>query len=351
MSATTTATPWREVRNAVTAPRLAADLGLRRAKERGKHACVKCSSSDGLHVYADGAKCYSCGWRGTVIDLAALVWQVEPADACRRLADSYNIQADPWTPAPVPRPVQERQGPADDILRRRAEVYGDLVARGSLGPAGRRYLEGRGLSPELADAHGIRSMETPEAWTTLWGTLEDTHGADAMTAAGLHRDGAPWFPWWGQVSALLLPYLDRNGTQVEAIRWRRITPGGRRYMAPLGAGARIPWRCEAVDGPDPLHLVVSEGEMDALALVQAGYNALALGGATPSGDVLDWLVGAVGHVSSLVLWTDDDTAGDGAAGRLVQLLHQKYGAAWVHHRVTRWRAASDPADTLAGAVV
>jgi hypothetical protein len=338
--------PWREVRRALDGPRIAADVGLRPARERDKYGCVACDSSDALHVYRNGAKCYSCGWSGSAIDLAAAAWRIEPREACRRLAEQYGVQPDPMyrRTSPAPRSRPSRAGA--DALRHRAEVYGELVARTTLGTDGRAYLAARGIAPALADAHGIRSAESPAAWRTTWAELERAHGADAMASAGLWRDGRAWYPWGGRVPAIALPYLSRDG-QVEAVRWRRIDDAAeRRYMAPLGAGARIPYRAEAVDGPRPLRLVVAEGELDALALVQAGYDAVGLGGATPSADVLAWLADALEDAEAVALWTDSDDAGDGAVDRLAAALAERYGAGWVREHVTRWRATADPADTL-----
>ncbi|MDA1349880.1 MAG: hypothetical protein O3A47_13610, partial [Chloroflexi bacterium] len=93
------AIPWSEVRGSVTGPQVAADVGLKPAREPHKFGCVRCDSSDALHVYPDRAHCYSCGWSGSVIDLAAAKWNTEPAEACRVLAERFGIR-----PAPLYRP-------------------------------------------------------------------------------------------------------------------------------------------------------------------------------------------------------------------------------------------------------
>lgn len=338
-------TPWREVRRALDGPRVAADVALKPARERDKYGCVACDSSDALHVYQDGAKCYSCGWSGSVIDLAALAWRVAPAEACRMLAERYGIQPDPTYRRPLAAPSSTRP----DVDTRRPEVYGDLVALGTLGTGGRDYLSVRGLSPDLAQVHGIRSVESPNGWQAAWAELERNHGADAMTEAGLRRDGQPWYPWGGRVSAILIPYLSRTG-QVEAVRWRRIDGAkDSRYMTPVGGGARIPWGAEAVDGPHPLELVIVEGELDALAARQHGYDSLGLGGATPSREVLRWVVGNVGDVSQLAIWTDSDEAGDSIASALAVELAKAHGAGFVRSKVVRWRTSTDAAETLGAA--
>lgn len=341
--------PWDEVRRAFDGPRIAGELGLESARERHKYACVWCSSSDGMHVYKDGgAKCFACGHSGSVIDLAAARWGVEPVEACRMLAERNGIRPDPlYRPERVVRPPKA-VGLSPNTLQHRSEVYGDLVARTTLASQGRLYLEGRALSPDLAEVHGIRSMESPEEWRSAWATLHDLHGTAAMTDAGLWRDGRPWHPWGSKVPALLLPYLDPAG-QVVAVRWRRLIPGNRRYMAPLRAPASIPWGAEAVEGPRPLELVLVEGELDALAARMAGYDAMALGGTTPAASVIEWVVEHVADVDGLALWFDDDAAGHAAVRRVALALGQRYGIQWLRSRVCQWRSVGDPAQTLGAA--
>lgn len=145
--------------------------------------------------------------------------------------------------------------------------------------------------------------------------------------------------------ALLLPYLDVSG-QVVAVRWRRITPGDKRYMAPLGAPTPIPWGAEVIDGPRPLEIVLVEGELDALAARAAGYDAMALGGTNPSSAVLEWVVEHAGDVDGLALWFDADDAGQAAVRRVAHALARRYGVEWCRSRVCAWRSAGDPAETL-----
>lgn len=337
--------PWREVREGIGGPRVAAELGLTPARERGKYACVRCGSSDALHVYPIRIKCYSCGWGGSVIDLAALALHVSPAEACETLASRFGIGRSSLN-RPVPRIRREAPDPTEAMTqRRRTEVYGDLVAHARLGVRACQYLKGRRLNLDLAAVHGIRSFETPGAWKAAWAALESIHGLDGMLAAGFHGRGEPWYPWGAQVPAVLLPYVDPFG-QVVAVRWRRITPGDRRYMAPLRSPAPIPWGAEALSGPGPLEIVLVEGEFDALAARMTGYDAIALGGATPSATVVRWIVENVRTVDALVLWPDDDNAGRAAMHRIALALGDRYGAEWVLSHVFSWRSERDPADIL-----
>ena len=343
--------PFREVNRELSGLRMAQEVGLKSARERHKFACVACDSSDALHAYpgqGDGLYCFGCGKSFSAVDLGAAAWGLTPADACRRLAERFGIRSD----LPYQRSSRKDREPArkrcttakgTNVPPLRAEVYGNMVARLSLGPSGRAYLEDRGLNPDFASVQGLRSIDGGTEWTKLYDHLVSTHSMEALEAAGLARDGKTWMPWWDKTPAILIPYFSRTD-QVEAIRFRRMTSGNERYMVPLGAGARIPWRAEAFDGPRPLDLVITEGELDALSLLGAGYESAALGGATPSRDILEWVVGAVEDANTIALWTDADAAGEGAVDRLARLLTERYGWAWVESHVVRWRSAADAND-------
>jgi len=223
--------------------------------------------------------------------------------------------------------------------RVRAEVLGRIVERLDLGEIGRAYLRGRGRDPEVACRVGIRSIERPGDWR---------HALAGLTSRERDAAGLPgsWLPWGGRVPCLLLPY--RVGEEIRAIRCRRTTPGDVRYMTLRGGAPRIPWNVDALDGPRPLGIVVTEGELDALACLQSGREAVALGGASPSRALLHALVDGLADAASVALWFDDDRAGDQAAERVTDLLRERYGAPWVAAHVWRWRSASDPANLLRG---
>lgn len=341
--------PFREVNHELSGLRVAQEVGLKSARERHKFACVACDSSDALHAYpgqGDGLYCFGCGTSFSAVDLGSTVWGLSPVEVCRRLAERFGIESDlPYERSPTTR-TESAKHVVDDLQRVRAEVYGDMVASLSLGSGGRAYLRGRGLNPDFASVQGLRSIDCLTEWSELYDHFASTHSMEALEAAGLARDGKAWMPWWGKAPAILIPYVSR-ADQVEAIRFRRMTPGDRRYMVPLGAGARIPWRAETFDGPRPLDFVITEGELDALSLLQAGYESVALGGATPSRAILESVVDAVEHASTIALWTDADAAGEGAVDRLARLLAERYGWDWVESHVVRWRSAIDANDMAA----
>ena len=296
--------PFREVNQELSGLQMAREVGLKPSHEHNKFACVACDSSDGLHAYpgpGNGLHCFSCWTSFSAVDLGVAAWGLTPLEVCRRLAERFGIRPDlsyrrssRKDVRPSRKTCASRQGATgsrapDSVLRLRSELYGNLVTRLSLGPTGRVYLEGRGLNPDFASAQGLRSIDDATEWTKLYSYLVSTHSTEALEAAGLARDGKTWMPWWDKPPAILIPYFSRT-EQIEAIRFRRMTDGEKRYMVPIGAGARIPWRAEAFDGPWPLELVITEGELDALSLLQVGYESIALGGATPSRILLEWIV-------------------------------------------------------------
>ncbi len=343
--------PFREVNERLTGEQVAREVGLKPARELRKVACPQCDSTDGCHAYPKpgaGAFCFSCGTAFSAIDLAVVAWGLTPADACRRLADRFGIPYDdtpghvPARPSSTPRaegPVEPGLEPVADS--RRAEAQGAVVSLSTLGPLGRDYLNGRGLDPDHAAVLGFGAWESEKEARAIVAQVGEVLGPDAIEAAGFGSSSRVWLPWAGKFPALIIPTFSREGTAVHSLRFRRMAGQGKRYLAPIGRGARLPWRAEAFDAPDPLELVIAEGELDALALVQAGYEAMALGGATPSGALLRWIVDASERVAKLALWTDDDCAGNGAVDRLVTALVNQYGAPWTRAHVLRWRSQFD----------
>lgn len=336
--------PFVEVNKRLTGLQVAEAVGLEPARERNKFACPSCSSSDGLHAYPEpggGAYCFPRSASFSAVDLAMAAWGLDAADACRRLAERFGIRTDAPAPPPPPKADPKPDKVEDDP--RRQVVYGTLVSSLKLGPRGRKYLEGRGLNPDFAAVQGLRSIETPDEWESLRVHLVDQCGGENVEAAGFGAEARPWWPWRGAVPALVLPYFDSDGIGVHHVRFRRITPGPRRYVAPMGPGHRIPWRVEAFEGPRPLEIVVVESELDALALLEHGCDAVALGGATPHRAVISWLVAALGEVQEAALWLDDDEAGQRSVKKLTAALVEKHGAAWARGHIRVWRSEQDPA--------
>lgn len=94
------APPWDRVKAELAAPGVAELLGLEPGREPHKwRPCPECGSSEtpALHGYPEPGKgffCFSCDQAWTVIDMAAVVWGVEPTEACERLAATFGIPSE-----------------------------------------------------------------------------------------------------------------------------------------------------------------------------------------------------------------------------------------------------------------
>ena len=352
--------PWKEV-NAIGGPQVAGILRLKPSKkERGKYPCLKCGSSDALHAYDGspaGFKCFSCGKWWSNVDAAAVVWGLEPAEACKRLAGSLGILlpddgSGPFRPTPTPPgPIKAAQNrnaggagsssgtPSPEILEIRARVYKTILNSLDLTDPGKTYLNSRGLDPEASDWYGFRSIDGPEGWGWLRSALMDSHSWPELVVAGFGKKGEAqvFLPFYGKEPALLIPYLD--GEEVKAVRFRNLKPNAdprNRYREPLSARPHVPFNAgvlKAIESGGDLH--IAEGELDAWTLHLADVVAIGIPGASAWRPEWSQMVRSASRV---LLWYDPDEAGEAATGKTAESLAGTWGgAAWVRERVKRVR--------------
>lgn len=92
---------------------IAHELGLN-PKKQGRDFVARCpnhhdTGRPNLVIYPDGVKCFSCGWRADVIDLAAKVQQSSRGEAIRWLAGRLGWQANGGQDAAHPRSESKRR--------------------------------------------------------------------------------------------------------------------------------------------------------------------------------------------------------------------------------------------------
>lgn len=353
--------------NALSADRVAEALGLTKARERGKFACVACASSDGLHAYRGdgrGFYCFVCGTAFSNVDAALHRLGVDHATACAHLAGHFGLSADaplPYRPPPASRKTATQTAvtyPALDRLRADGvvpqmptAVYAAVLEALTLTPNGAAYLRGRGIDPDSASDYGFRSIDGAREWAALGEQLGATfvdaeleaanlyrvpenHGANHGGKSGEKSGAAVWLPpWSGQRPALLMPY--RVAGEVVAIQLRDLTPGGDkkvRYRALIPTGApRPPFNADAVTdcAGDVLH--VTEGELNAFTLMQSGARAVGLKAAVwPD----EWTA-RVRDVRRLVVWFDLDRGSEKKADTLGGMLQSAFGVPWLLDRTRR----------------
>lgn len=366
---------WTRVRETLDVADVADLVGLRPMNHhRTRWECPAHGPSSQCVALERVLHCHNCDESWSTIDLAALVWKLDPESACRELAARFNISIpNEYTSAGristarraslearPPRPKTRLQQVEEELSAR--EAAGERVARPAniyrvvvdelltLGERARRYLEGRGFDGAAAAAYGFREVGAGVAWRTLAEALHARYSPLELERAGLYKPdradreqgagaavaaGLPFaHPHFDRPPALLLPYVYRGA--VVGLRFRRLDtyPKGR-YMSLTEATPPVPFGADALDlievAGGRLHLV--EGELNAWALRLYGEHAIGLPGA--GGWRADWTdrwADALRAADMVFAWYDGDDAGDVAVWRLAERLAERLGEDWVRQR-------------------
>ena len=353
--------PWQAV-NSEPAQRVAGLLGLEKAREARKFACVSCSSSDALHSFPNGGfHCFSCGRSWSNVDAAALALRIEPGDACRLIAEQLGVSPprrwDKHRKAGGAAGTPKANAPSTEAMPdsrtaiQKAEVYGEVLeilslGKGgvaALGPVACRFLEGRRLDAEQAGNYGFRSIETPRVWSALDHSLLGRFSAEHLVASGLYaKEGSRLrlqYPgdWNPRVPALVLPYWSHG--EVAGLRFRRLDTNGtgRKYRSIRGVQPAEPFNAEVLEDAAGQELHVCEGELDAFTVLSEPYCCLAVGlpGASPGRVLTRGLAEALGPAERVVCWFDPDGAGTKGYSTLCRALQAIHGGTWLRNRVVR----------------
>lgn len=220
--------------------------------------------------------------------------------------------------------------PASRVVVQRAACVDGMT----LGPKGRAYLAARGFNPDSAAGFGFRSLEDARAWRTLTAQLAESFMPEELTAAGIPVTLPLAAP------CLVIPYHTRDGA---VWSWRLRSLEGKEYRSLAGDVLPEPFNApdlEDLTTADTLHVV--EGELNAYTLTLTGSRAIGLDGA---GKWRPEWTHAVSAAGKLVLWYDNDPAGEKGYTRLVEALLPVLGRSGVLARVRRVRiSAADAKD-------
>lgn len=311
------------LKTSIRAQDVAAELGLR---QRGKRFfCPACQSDRGktpdLSVFDQGFKCFKCGMTGDLIDLIVLAGNMSKADAIlyleRRIGlsrpvggyhDKGRRQNAPgiasWTPSRTIRKPQNSQKailPAKDqsiVGADQSSLYAAFLEKVCLplaGTPGASYLEGRGISAEIADRYGVRYCSDLSG---LWNLADRAK----IKSAGL---SSLFIYQKAELPFLAFPYI-RKGKPV-FIKTRSLlskAEADRRELPRfLNTGGTVPclWNHDAVQ--DTKEVLIAEGEIDALSAICHGFVAVGLPGWSHWKDA--WTQDFAGKETILVLDADD----------------------------------------------
>lgn len=266
---------------------------LKPAKKRGTYICPLpgCgngtgSTGDGLAVdpHGDGLhfKCYKCGFYGDLIELYQQQHGCTQQEAFSGLYSYFNISIDEYTAEPQRQPQRAQKAPQEvqymqEVQKDYTEYYRECKARIS-DPAAAEYLALRGLSPELAHR--------------FWIGFDPAWRSPAAIERGKNPPSSP---------RLIIP------TSTSSYIARDTRPDVKDY-AKMKEGEVQLFNTRDLYNADDRPVFITEGEIDALSIIEAGGLATALGSAANYKMLVDLLRDKRTN-NTLILSLDNDDAG------------------------------------------
>lgn len=297
---------------------------LRPAKKRGTYICPLCnngsgSDGDGISVdpHSDGTrlKCFKCGFYGDLVDLYQKEHGGSTGEAFRALYSLFGVEIDGEAPQ---RPAETRREAAGHIdppqPERGAEATGagaepqhdytayfrECMARLSM-PEAQAYLAFRGISTETAARHEV-------GFDPGWRSPTATERAKLEG-----RTLPPTSP------RLIVP---TSSSSYLARDTRKEIPDRTRKYAKMKEGAVQLFNRTALWNEAGRAVFVTEGEIDALSIIEAGAEAMALGSTSNTDKLLEKLREKPTR-STLILCLDNDPSKKDENGREIGKAGQK----------------------------
>lgn len=272
---------------------------LKPAKKRGTYICPipGCGNGtgrDGDGITIDKSKpgyylhCFKCGFHGDIIELYQKEHGCSVGEAFKGLYDFFGLQVEGDAPQQTPRPRPERQQPP--APREAPAPEPDFTAffkeaRRHIGETD--YPQRRGLSTEIIARFGL-------GYCAEW--RHPKAPASVPTSPRLIIPTSPH------------SYLARDT--------RQDVPGEQRKYSKSKAGSVHIMNLGAIHTADkPIFIV--EGEIDALSIIEAGGEAVALGSTSNVGKMLE-AVKENKPVQPLIIALDNDGGGERAAPELAE---------------------------------
>jgi DNA primase len=271
--------------------------------------------------------CFGCGEKGDVFTLAMKLEGLNFPEAVEKMAEYAGV--------PLPKDEYQDRGQDDHrkrlfaITARTAKLYADAL-RSSGGADARKYLQGRGISPDVWDAFGIGLA--PDEWTWAIDKLKaEGFAIEEIVAAGVAREGDDGKRAIDTFRGRITFEITDTSGKVIGFGGRALDPNARaKYInspeSPLYSKSRVLYRLkqarEVLARSKAPGLVVGEGYLDVIAFERAGIAAVAPCGTALTEDQLQLLWRAGGEPT---LCFDGDTAGKRAADRVLDLALPQLG--------------------------
>ena len=276
---------------------------LEPAKKRGTYICPLCgngtgSTGDGLAVDPHGdrlhLKCFNprCNFYGDLIELYQQQHGCSQQEAFSGLYSYFNISIDEYTAEPQRQPQRAQKSPQEvqymqEVQKDYTEYYRECKARIS-DPAAAEYLALRGLSPELAHR--------------FWIGFDPAWRSPAAIERGKNPPSSP---------RLIIP------TSTSSYIARDIRPDV--DYAKMKEGEVHLFNTRDLYNADDRPVFITEGEIDAISVIEAGGLATALGSTTNWKSLVDLLRDKRTN-NTLILCLDNDDSGRAATKELAAAL-------------------------------
>lgn len=271
-----------------------------RAKHGG-YVCPLCGSGThknktGFHYYKDSGRCscFSCRTHGDVLDFIGYKYNLSSFnDKLRKGCEIYGIQYDNLISDNIPQIKKADDAPApkkepikcEDVFKDGAEYTDqtDFFCDCEEHLTETDYLSKRGISIETAQQYHI-------------GFCKEWRNPKAPTAPATPRLIIPTGP---------KSYIARD-TRPDATDFLK-----------LKYGNAHPFNLEALNQNAPCF--ICEGELDALSVIQLGFNAVGIGGTSNAQKIADYIT-AQKDTPRVILYLDEDDAGRNASDVIEQAL-------------------------------
>ena len=268
-------------------------------------------------------KCFVCNKGGGIISLVMEKLNLEFVDACKWLADEFNIiiPEDNGYRTRIMKPIKKIYLPKheNETSVFDEEVYGWLIGHARLSDGARKFLfEERRLNEDVVKGLKIGSVTYPKK---VVDALVAQFGEGRCLQSGLARKGDYELYFYFYTPCLLFPYYEKDG-QLVGIQSRYLgtKKDAPRFQFVASQKTRLfnlPMLNDLKEGE---RLYISEGITDCLALLSDGKKAVAIPSATilPQED----LIRLKGY--DLYIYPDQDEAGQKAFTELRRFFVNHY---------------------------
>jgi len=278
----------------------------------------------GLDVRRNSYKCFACGEGGSVIDLYMAVRRVELPEAIKDLTSMAGLTPQNATKSYETSPIQqnppyttyEPKKPASEPVGAYRDIYEELYfACGGLDKESKDYLMGatRGLTEDTLNKFLLFSVSDYQKADQH---LKARFSKDDLQKSGVIGEKGNLIFWKHKI---IIPFL--SGGRVVYLRGRYFFKGdaktdGSKMLGLVGKTTKRLFNADKLaDLEKGSKVYICEGEFDAMALEQRGYNAVGILGVTNFSPEMTGLFKGLDVVLSL----DNDEAGEQATAKIAEM--------------------------------